>query len=70
MKDFINEHFTVLVLVPMFVGCLFVTLHMTHHSADKENISWAREMTGGVMGAIYLALRGSKSGGGDGPKAA
>jgi hypothetical protein len=60
--DFVVEHFAILLLFWMAVGLMFYVLHIAHHDADRELLSWSREVTAGVMGALLGLLTGAKVG--------
>lgn len=51
-----------ILLVVVFFTLLAYTLHMAHHAMDQELISWGREQSAAVLGALLLALTGRSHG--------
>ena len=54
----LRENFDKVLLAGLFVFlCVFV-MHMSHDVTDKDNILWAREMTGTVLGGLLGLITG------------
>lgn len=51
-----RDNFDKLLLTIVFLTCVGLVIHMTHHHADSEEILWARELAqtfaGGLLGLI------------------
>lgn len=62
-----RENFDKLLLTVVFLTCIGLVVHMAHHSADSDEILWARELAqtfaGGLLGLITghaLAVKATK----------
>lgn len=60
--NFFVDHFAILLLFWWTVGMLLYVLHIAHHAPDKDLLSWGREVTAGVIGALLGILTGAKIG--------
>src|SRR5207249_4185498 len=58
MKQFADENFDKLLLVALFACLIMLVLHMEHHQGDREQLSWAREQSGTVLGALLGLITG------------
>lgn len=58
-------------LILMGLVAIFATftLHLVHHGADKEMISWGREEVGTVLGSLIMVLTGRANSGKNDPPA-
>lgn len=57
-KDFCYEVFDKLLLFVTFIITLGIVLHMAHDSKDVDQILWARELAGTVLGALLGLITG------------
>ena len=57
--DFIRQNFDKLLLASLLLVMLGVIVHMTHDHADAGNVSWAREQSGTVLGALITLVTGA-----------
>lgn len=48
-----------LILFGIFLCMILVVLHVTHHAHDEQLISWSREETGTVLGALLGLITGA-----------
>lgn len=58
-----------LILLILVVAFALFTLHLQHHGADKEMISWGREEVGTVLGSLIMVLTGRMNSGKSDPPA-
>jgi hypothetical protein len=56
-SDAFRANFSVCLLAVLFAGMLAFTLHMSHDGMDKELVSWGRESSNAILGAILLCLK-------------
>lgn len=49
-------------LATIALSCYMGVLHMTHEKVDIDNIHWAREITGEVLGALLGLVTGVRIG--------
>ena len=49
-------------LAAITLSCYMGVLHMTHEKVDIDNIHWAREITGEVLGALLGLVTGVRIG--------
>lgn len=59
-----KHHDEYVLLMIAFTGAM-MTLHVLHHSGDRELIAFGREMTVGALTCLYGFLRGKKTEPGD-----
>ncbi len=56
--NFIQINFDKLLLVILFVYLIALVAHMSHHQIDGEQVAWAREQSGTVLGALLGLITG------------
>ncbi len=58
-KDWLDHNTDKFILVALFVALLLLVLHLIHSpGTSPENLSWAREAAGTVLGAIIGMITG------------
>ena len=57
-----KSNFDKLLLLLLFMGLVVLVLHMSHDKLDEEQVSWAREMTGTVLGGLLGLVTGTRIG--------
>lgn len=55
----LHQHFDKLLLVGLFVYMTLVLLHMSHDSMDAADVSWAREQSNLIIGALLGLITGA-----------
>ena len=55
---FLRENFDKLLLAALFVYGVQVVVHMTHDMRDVDQILWARELAGTIVGALLGLITG------------
>lgn len=58
-KGIIENHFDKLLLASLFVYMTVVLLHMSHDSSDAADVSWAREQSNLIVGALLGLITGA-----------
>lgn len=57
-SKFLRENFDKLLLAALFVYGVQVVVHMTHDMRDVDQILWARELAGTIVGALLGLITG------------
>lgn len=55
---FFRENFDKMLLLGLFVFTVGVTLHISHDQKDNDQVLWAREMAGTVLGGLLGLITG------------
>lgn len=58
MKEFIDTHFNVLILVGLFIAGGGVFLHVIHHSADTTALNWIEHVSDQILAALLGMMVG------------
>jgi hypothetical protein len=58
LRDFLNEHFNVLILVFLFVGAGAVLLHVVHHTQDQVTLNWLEHVSDQILAALLGMMTG------------
>jgi hypothetical protein len=58
--SFVREQFDKLLLVLMFTITISLALFMAHYPGDQQYVSWAKEMTTGILGALLLRINSDR----------
>jgi ABC-type nitrate/sulfonate/bicarbonate transport system permease component len=57
-SKFVRDSFDKIVLLFLTLVLIALVLHMAHDKLDEAQISWAREMTGTVLGGLLGLITG------------
>lgn len=66
IKDFIDTHFNVLVLVTLFLIFAGVFLHVIHHSTDTTALNWTEHVADQILAALLGMMVGRVMNNGNG----
>ena len=66
LKEFIDEHFNVLVLVGLFLSFAGIFLHVIHHSGDSTALNWTEHVADQILAALLGMMVGRVTSGGVG----
>lgn len=58
LGKFLRENFDKLLLFIIFLITISVVVHFSHHGADTDQVLWAREMAGTVLGGLLGLITG------------
>jgi hypothetical protein len=53
-----RDNFDKMLLFSLVIGLIAVVIHMSHDKIDEDHISWAREITGTVLGGLMGLVTG------------
>lgn len=62
MRQFIDEHFNVLILVLLFIGAGSVLLHVVHHAQDQTVVNWLEHVSDQILAALLGMMTGYRLG--------
>jgi hypothetical protein len=57
-SKFIRDSFDKILLFVLTIALVLLVLHMSHDKLDEEQVSWAREITGTVLGGLLGLITG------------
>jgi hypothetical protein len=60
MMTFVREQFDKLLLVFLFTITISLALFMAQYPSDQQYVSWAKEMTTGILGALLLRINSDR----------
>lgn len=66
MKEFIDEHFNVLILVGLLLTSGGVFLHVIHHSQDSTTLNWIEHVSDQILAALLGMMVGRATVNGNG----
>ena len=58
MRQFVDEHFNVLVLVTLFLCAGGVLLHVVHHTQDQATLNWLEHVSDQILAALLGMMTG------------
>lgn len=67
MREFIGEHFNVLILVFLFIGTGSVLIHIIHHSSDQSVLNWIEHVSDQILAALLGMMTGYRMANGHQP---
>jgi hypothetical protein len=57
-SKFVRDSFDKVLLFVLTLALIALVLHMAHDKLDEGNVSWARELTGTVLGGLLGLITG------------
>lgn len=61
MRAFIEHHFDKLLLTGVLLYMIHIVVFMSLYQFAAENVSWARELTAGIGGALLGLITGRRN---------